>query len=228
MFFEVMELSKASIGYATSIDGFNWTYQQIVLDEPFQLSYPYVFSWKNEYYMIPESIGANAIRLYKAIDFPTRWSFAGTLVVGRYVDPSVFRYENRWWMFASKGGTLHLFNADDLMGPWTEHPKSPIVKGDANIARCGGRVLVQQDRIIRYAQDDDPTYGNQIRAFLVTTLTTESYEEREVSEPIGLKASGTGWNAAGMHTIDAHQVEGNRWIACVDGYRRHLAFGQGH
>lgn len=83
------------------------------------------------------------------------------------------------------------------------------------------------DRIVRYAQDDDPTYGNQVRAFEVTTLTTESYEEREATKPIVLKASGTGWNAAGMHNIDPHQIGENRWIACVDGYRKQLVFGWG-
>ena len=231
MFFEVMNglTNQGDIGYATSGDGFHWVYQQIVLDEPFHLSYPYVFNWKNEYYMIPESIGAGAIRLYKAIDFPTRWLFNGTLLGYPYVDPSVFRYEDRWWMFAGsdRNSTLHLFYADELMGPWTEHLNSPIVRQDANIARPGGRILVH-DRIIRYAQDDDPTYGNQIRAFIVTTLTTESYEEREESELLGVKASGVGWNSAGMHAIDAHQDDESGWIACVDGYQIHLVFGWGH
>lgn len=230
MFFEVMNrlTHQGDIGCAISSDGFNWVYQQIVLDEPFELSYPYVFKCENEYYMVPESRQANSIRLYKAIDFPTRWLLAGTLLDGSYLDPSVFHYEARWWIFAGSGhcDTLHLFYADDLVGPWAEHPQSPIIMGDANIARPGGRVLIR-DRIVRYAQDDDPTYGNQVRAFEVTTLTTESYEEREATKPIVLKASGTGWNAAGMHNIDPHQIGENRWIACVDGYRKQLVFGWG-
>ena len=67
---------------------------------------------------------------------------------------------------------LRLYYANDLMGPWIEHPKSPIVAGDANIARPGGRVVVFDGRIVRYTQDDDPTYGNQVRAFEITELTT--------------------------------------------------------
>jgi len=33
-----------------------------------------------------------------------------------------------------------------------------------------------------------------------------------------LKASGVGWNKDGMHHIDLHQVEQDKWIACVDGF----------
>src|SRR5262245_52459901 len=42
MFFEVInrESRKGEIGLATSEDGAKWTYQQIVLAEPYHLSYP--------------------------------------------------------------------------------------------------------------------------------------------------------------------------------------------
>lgn len=231
MFFEVMgaHTKHGDIGLAISDDGFNWAYKQIVLDEPFHLSYPYVFKWKNEYYMIPESHRANSIRLYKAADFPTQWSFVRTLLYGSYVDPSIFRYDDRWWIFAQtnlKGNdTLRLYYSNDLGGPWNEHPESPIITGDANIARPGGRVLIFDGQIVRYAQDDDPSYGNQVRAFEVTELTTISYEEKEASDNPILKASGAGWNEKGMHHIDPHKIAKNRWVACVDGYRELLVFG---
>jgi len=180
MFFEVMnsQTHQGDIGLAISNDGLNWIYKQIVLDESFHLSYPYVFKWKNEYYMIPDSYQANSIRLYEAVDFPTQWSFVGTLIYGNYVDSSIFRYDDRWWIFVETNpegnNILRLYYAEDLMGPWIEHPESPIIEGDANIARPGGKVLVFDGRIVRYAQDDDPTYGNQVRAFEITELTTLS------------------------------------------------------
>src|SRR5436190_23412276 len=45
MFFEVLnrETDKGEIGLATSRNGVEWSYQQIVLTEEFHLSYPYVF-----------------------------------------------------------------------------------------------------------------------------------------------------------------------------------------
>ena len=33
-----------------------------------------------------------------------------------------------------------------------------------------------------------------------------------------LGPSGTGWNASGMHHLDAHSRDDESWIACVDGW----------
>ena len=84
MFFEVLNnlTGKGEIGLATSQDYINWKYQQIVLAEPVHLSYPYVFQWMGEYYMVPESCQANSIRLYKATKFPTQWTFVGDILSG--------------------------------------------------------------------------------------------------------------------------------------------------
>src|SRR5262245_24341875 len=45
MFFEVFnqQTGKGEIGWATSTNGLQWNYQQIVLRQPFHLSYPCVF-----------------------------------------------------------------------------------------------------------------------------------------------------------------------------------------
>ena len=230
VFFEVMneDTKQGDIAFASSNDALNWTYQHVVLDEPFHLSYPYVFQWNGEYYMIPETKRANSIRLYKAVDFPSQWTLLEILIdkVG-YVDPSIFYFNGMWWMFAASGknDTLHLHYADELTGPWSEHPMSPVIRGDRNIARPAGRVLVFDGRIIRYTQDDYPDYGNQVRAFEITNLTTTSYEENEVCKNLMKKPKRFGWNKKGMHHIDAHQLGEKEWIAVVDGYGTNLLFG---
>lgn len=234
MFFEIMNAhtQQGDIGVAVSSDGYNWSYSQVVLDEPFHLSYPYVFKEHDVYYMIPESSEVHAIRLYRADNFPTRWSFTGTLREGcDFVDSSVFRYNNKWWLFTTPtlhNNMLRLFYADLLSGPWTEHPRSPLIREDANIARSGGRVLPLGNTIIRYAQDDDPSYGNQVHAFETHVLTETDYQEKEVTGNPIIKGSGKGWNALGMHHIDPHPVGLDKWIACVDGLHTSLKFGWGY
>ncbi|NDJ24223.1 hypothetical protein GS682_21745 [Nostoc sp. B(2019)] len=230
MFFEVMNSlnDRGEIGLAISNDGFHWNYKQIVLKEAFHLSYPYVFKFENEYYMIPESYETNSIRLYKAVDFPTKWAFLKVLIDGRdYVDSSVFNFNEMWWMFTSstQSNILRLYYTDDLMGHWIEHPQSPLIEDNLNIARPGGRVVVHDDQIFRYTQDDEHLYGTQVRAFEITHLTTTTYKEKEVKENPILKPSGFGWNKTGMHNIDPHQITKDKWIACVDGYQILLVFG---
>jgi hypothetical protein len=230
MFFEVLntQTNQGDIGLATSDDGMQWTYRQIVLDEPFHISYPYVFEWEGTHYMVPEAWDAGSVRLYKAVDFPTEWSFVATLLEGGHTDPSLFFHGGRWWLFtAETNDVLRLYYAEDLIGPWVEHPASPVVQGDANIARPGGRVLVTNGRIVRFAQDCEPTYGNQVRAFEIVELSTTSYRERELDENPILAASGEGWNALGMHNVDPQPLGEGRWLAAVDGQgiERVWAFG---
>jgi hypothetical protein len=231
MFFEVLNrrTGKGEIGFATSADAAQWTYHQIVLDEPFHLSYPYVFEWMNDYYMIPETGAAHSVRLYRAARFPDHWTLAGVLLNGmHFVDPSLFRFDGRWWLFAETSprathDTLRLYCADDMLGPWCEHPASPIITDNPHIARPAGRIVVDGERVIRYTQDCSPSYGTRVRAFEITTLTAREYCERPASEHPILDASGHGWNGSGMHHVDPHCLGARQWVACVDGWVRNDA-----
>ncbi|WP_206602823.1 glucosamine inositolphosphorylceramide transferase family protein [Leptolyngbya ohadii] len=222
MFFEALNAidGLGKIALASSLDGFHWTYHQIVLDEPFHLSYPYVFHWNNEYYMVPETYQINEARLYKADPFPDRWVFEKTLLKGMdHVDSSLIRSNHFWWLFSSttSNDVLRLYYAEDLLGEWQEHPDSPIIEGNARFARPAGRLLELGQRLIRFAQDDQSIYGRQVYAFEITSLTPTHYAERQMfeGEPM-LSASDSGWNAVGMHHVDLHPIDSDRWLACVD------------
>ena len=142
-----------------------------------------------------------------------------------YTDSSVLYYKNKWWLFtcsSCRNDILKLFYADNLIGPWVEHSANPIIVNNPHISRCGGRVLVYDNKIIRYAQDDYPVYGNQLRAFEITKLTTTNYEEKGYFANPVLRARGIGWNRSGMHSVDPHFNKDGSWIACVDGNARYI------
>ena len=231
MFFGVRraDTHMGVIGLATSTDGYDWRYQGIVLSEPFHTSYPYVFKWQDEYFMVPESPDADSIRLYKADGFPNKWTLEKILLTGNFVDPTLFRFKDRWWMFAESNPKGHdrlsLFYADELTGPWIEHPKSPVIDGNGHIARPGGRVMNLGDRLIRFTQDDEPYYGNQLWAFEITHLSPSEYKEQRVGDLPILREGNMAWNNKGMHHIDPHQLKPNEWIAFVSGHGESLAFG---
>ena len=231
MFFEALDdkTGRGRIVCARSDDGLKWSYDRIVLAEPFHLSYPYVFTWDESVYLVPESFEANAIRLYRAAEFPVNWKFVGTLLSGSpYLDSSLIYYHDLWWLFAvdnQRRDRLGLYCAARLEGPWKEHPRSPIVTGNPHLARPGGRVFEYQGRLFRLAQDDYPRYGRQVWAIEVTRLTADDYSEQlYLPRPI-LRGARRGWNAHGMHHVDPHQLGDRRWIACVDGYRYSLSIG---
>ncbi|MCK5235673.1 MAG: hypothetical protein KAR06_01710, partial [Deltaproteobacteria bacterium] len=221
MFFEVLnrETNQGDIAYAESMDGKKWNYKKVVIDEEFHLSYPYVFEWNNSYYLIPESNKDSSVRLYKATKFPESWEYLDNLLFGyRYVDPTIFRYEDKWWMFVSteESNVLNLYYSKELLTGWRPHPMNPVVKFDKNFSRPGGRVIVYEDKLYRLTQDDDPSYGVQVFAFEITKLSETSYEDKLASKTPIVTKTGIGWNAAGMHHVDLHKIE-NKWISAVDG-----------
>ena len=230
MFFEVYNniRSCGEIGLAESEDGLSWQYRQIVLREPFHLSYPYVFEWDQQLYMIPEGGRGSGVTLYRATEFPIGWQPVRVLLEQRgFFDSSIFHYQGRWWLFsATRDGdgqpALHLYHADDPLGDWAEHPMSPVVKGDPHITRPGGRVIVDDGRLYRFAQDSYPIYGSKVHLLEITRLTTSEYAEARVLDEPYLEAGEFFWNNNGMHHVDARRLDDGTWLACVDGFpRRH-------
>lgn len=221
MFFEVfnLETNQGDIAYAESVDGINWEYQKIAIDEKFHLSYPYIFTYENDYYLIPESHEDLSVRLYKSSSFPDKWKYVGNLLSGyHYVDPSIFLYNDIWWLFVTTpdNDILNLYYSNNLLGEWKPHQMNPIVKFDKHIARPGGRVITYNERLYRMTQDDYPEYGIQVFAFEITELTENSYAEKLASKKPIVTMTGIGWNALGMHTVDLHKIR-DTWIAAVDG-----------
>jgi hypothetical protein len=222
MFMEVMNRNRrlGEIGYATSIDGIKWAYQSIVLREAFHLSYPFVFEYAGEIWMVPETSADSSVRLYRSIDFPNKWKFEKKLLEGyKFTDASIFQHDDSWWMFVSRNRSedLLLFFADKLTGPWLMHPQSPVVYAKPDKARCAGRPICLNGKMVRFSQDCDQEYGRSVRAFGVEELNRSRFRETELYEFPILYPSKDGWNANGMHHIDLHVLPDNSYLAAVDG-----------
>lgn len=221
LFFEIFNKGsgRGEIGLAISADGAKWDYQQVVLREEFHLSYPQVFIIDDEIFMLPETSEANRVLLYKAKQFPFQWEIACELFEGNFLDPSIVKYEDKWWIFAgSEGGNLHLFHSEQLMGPWIEHTQSPMISNNMKISRPGGRIIVSDENVYRYTQSDYPHYGDSVRVFKVNKLSELEYEEEEISLILsGSKKEGD-WRKDGMHHIDQLKINDNQWLVAVDGH----------
>ena len=159
----------------------------VALERDHHLSYPFVFEWQDELYMIPETASAGAVELYRAERFPDRWELVTTLMDNvAAVDPTICEHDGRVWLFANMGALgvsvedeLYLFYADSLFGPWHGHPLNPVVS-DVRRARPAGRLFLRDGHLIRPGQDSSRTYGGAVVFNRVDLLTEDEYRETPV------------------------------------------------
>lgn len=182
-----------------------------ILERDYHLSYPFLFRWRGEHYMIPESGANRTVDLYRATRFPYEWTPAATLFAGRHlVDVTLQEIDGRWWMFANAPATpdvkyeswgwdeLHVFYADSPLGPWHAHPRNPVVS-DVRRARPAGRLFHSGGAWYRPAQDCGGNYGGRLRIQRIVRLDTSAYEE------VAANVLTPAWRRGldGIHTINA-------------------------
>ena len=177
----------------------------VVLEAEHHLSYPFIFDWENQTYMLPEGRDSGRIELFRAVDFPYRWEFAGSLMDNVWaVDATIFEHKQQFWMFAGgitrKGkinSELFLYYADSPLGPWRPHAANPVV-ADASRARPAGQVFIHDGALIRPGQDCSQTYGGAIVLNRIDVLSPKEYRETP------LRTLGPEWfpAAQGTHTLN--------------------------
>jgi hypothetical protein len=193
-----------------------WNYEGIVLDEPFHLSYPFVFEHDGQVYMIPESKQANSIRLYRATEFPHKWELERVLVDGwKLVDSCVVPWEDKWYLFTSRKRWLVLLWADSLTGRFRLHPKSPIKWW--NHARSAGGIIEHGGKLHRFAQEQTGGYGKGVHAYRILELSEKRYKEEPIAKNPILKPWGTGWANMSMHHISVLKLAEDDYFAVFDG-----------
>jgi len=159
---------------------------QRLLQCDYHLSYPFIFTWEGEWYLLPEMQEANRIDLYKFDTFPYSVTYYKTLMNNVCaVDTTLLEMNGCWWMFMTLAPAhtphvdeLFLFYAASPLGPWRSHPKQPI-KSDVRASRPAGNVFARHGTYYRPTQDCSWTYGYAIRLQKIRTLSETDYAEED-------------------------------------------------
>ena len=191
-----------------------------VLETPYHLSYPFMFEFENDTYMIPESRANRTVELYKCTAFPHKWEFQKNLMENcDAADSTLFQWQGKWWLFVNqietKGASLwdelFLYYSDSpLSENWIPHPRNPIVS-DVKSARPAGQLFVRDERLYRPSQNCSGHYGYGFNISEITKLTETEYEEKIVSkvEPK--------WD---KHVIATHTINYADGLTVIDGQLR--------
>jgi hypothetical protein len=178
--------------------------------------------------MLPESSEAKEIRLYPANEFPRGWEKVQAVAKGTYTDPTIVEHYGYWWIFARGdprfNADLRRFCSKSLRGEWSEHPMSPVVRSNADLARPWGVVVREAGKRFRVAQDCWPKYGASLSAVEIIEMTTKRYSESRTPTPL-FRGARESWNDNGVHQLFTAQLPDGSWLGAVDGMHTRRYFG---
>lgn len=217
LFVEQKGIDNADIALFVSADDKIYDYKGIVLDEDFHISYPQVFKYKDEFYMLPETKQAENLLLYKARNFPYDWQIEDTLLNGvELKDPSILLSDELNLIVAVDDHLKQfMFTADSLTGNWKEAEN--YVPRLGNETRPGGRFFNINNTWYLPIQDRTDGYGSGISIFKLVNndngLNLEIAESSYLSAQANIK-----WFNRGMHQLDIQKI-GNEYYMVYDGDR---------
>jgi len=191
---------------AYELQGQNATPLGTVLQEPFHLSFPFIFEWEGCAYMCPDTNASGELRIYRCERFPMKWTHHKTIMSGvSCADSMLTPYGGKWWLLTNMDSSdlgehcseLHLFHADRPDSEeWTAHPQNPVVF-DSEKARNGG-LIIENGKLYRVFQHQGfDQYGKSMGVAEITAMDECRYEERTVTEI----AADFFPNCRGTHTL---------------------------
>ncbi len=210
LFFEefIHSRNKAHISLLRLDASRKFSKPEIVLDKPYHLAYPFLFSWQGEHYMIPDTSANHTVELYKATRFPGQWELQCTLLKDTVlIDPTLWSENDTWWLFGCAAGPAYTSTNDQLLlyyskdlfsGNWTPHPQNPVV---THIASCrpAGKIFRMNGHLFRPAQNNASTqYGYALAMNRITLLSETEYREETAWSLLPGKKNGL----RALHTLN--------------------------
>jgi hypothetical protein len=187
-----------------------------IIDDGKHLSYPFVVRSGDTIYCIPEAYRSGGVTMYRR-ELPGE-TFSREHVLlqdADAVDPTLVRYNDRWWMFLTRKQSssthLEIWYSDELNGPYLPHGLNPV-KTDIRSSRPAGTPFFHEGILYRPAQDCSKVYGGRIIICRIDELTHGSFRETEVAslDPV----AGSRFDR-GLHTVsgvgDYTLIDGKRY-----------------
>lgn len=183
----------------------------VCIKTKFHLSYPFIFAYENQIYIIPECYQSSKVIAYKAVSFPNQWEEDTILLDDiKACDTNILELENNRYML-----TMELygqpFQYDRLClyyqkdGEWIRTKNNPVVLGN-KCARNAGAIFYDKGRMIRPAQNCSDSYGENIYFKEITEITEDTYCEKEKGSLIATSISVTNSKKKfdGIHTFNTN------------------------
>lgn len=182
LFFEMFDRlkSKGLIGYR-EINGDKIGKMKIAYEANHHLSFPFIFKYENEYYIMPEYSEGKELFALKATHFPDKWEkVEGWMKGKRLVDSALLNHERETYLLTQDLGSVYTSEELSIFirkgEEWLPHKENPVVKSLAN-SRLAGKTFFEKNQLIRVAQDCQDGYGTKLHFNNIMKLSEDEYEE---------------------------------------------------
>ncbi|CAL65561.1 glucosamine inositolphosphorylceramide transferase family protein [Christiangramia forsetii] len=202
IFFEhQLEQGPAKIGLLQSNDGLNYIYKGNVIDENFHLSFPQIFKYGKNYYILPESAAINQVILYKAVNFPFEWKVSDTLIKNvKLKDPAILLSDTLNLITGiDDNWNQQVFKADSLFGNWRRDKAFRSKKG--NEIRPGGSFFSVGKEWYLPFQNNQEGYGTGVSLYKLKKNKFEKIISRQL-----YKSESIEWFGRGMHHLNVNNL----------------------
>lgn len=176
---------------------------KVIIDDGTHFSFPVIFKYNDEFYLLPENYAKGKLTLYKAIKFPFEWKEEKVLLNLPCIDSIIFYEDNYWWLIYSNANidnfnsVLNLRKNVDLFGDW-DAAKEFTFNKEAYNTRCGGNVFKHNNMLYRVTQNCKDSYGQSLVINKVVNLSDTDFKEEPVKEIIL-----NNFGVSGCHTLNA-------------------------
>lgn len=187
LFYEAYDLiqEKGVIGYSVVDDTIKKLKVNVVLEKPYHFSFPNIFEYNGDVYMMPETCQTNEIKIFKAIEFPDKWIEVKTIIPNVFACDSIIIKDkgNKSFLLSSEMYRENVPN-NTYASCWIQNCLYPIhndfnintservivAEGDYGI-RNAGSTFHCNGKIFRVGQDcRDKQYGRGIVMYEIISL----------------------------------------------------------
>ena len=172
------------------------------------LSFPYVFLYENEFYMIPESYSSNRLILLKAKKFPCEWQEVTSIVDKHFLDNVILNSKGQNYLLSSvynkTGGSDNLFLTKIDTG-FKLGESIQVYNKRLDIARNGGRIIQKDNQIIRVAQNCEEKYGASLSFRQILKIGDHTLDEKCIFTYTPNQVVLNKSKAVGVHTYNSSE-----------------------
>lgn len=186
IFFEKSGMNKIGEIYYSKIleidDKISFTEPKLVLSEKHNLSCPQIINQNENIYMLPIQINSNKLDIYICKSFPEKWEYHATLLVGNYLNSTVFKLNNFYFLFIvelkENKSYENIYYNSDMLSKW-KFMKTLNITDQSTSRNGAGNIFILNDKIYRPLQNNKNYFGEGIDIYEIN-IDPNHYDEKYI------------------------------------------------